>query len=728
MAPPDKTRLDRPLVYAIALLLLPALVLWRHDDPLYTPLWQSDPWFYLGYFYNLANFKRDLFPNFYYGSRLAWLLPGYLAHALLSPLIANALMHLAVHTAGVLSLFATLRRTIGLRVAYLTAMVFSLYPWYWAATGWDHVNGGAIAYYLVALAMVTRAAERPGRKWSLVVAGMAIAGAVHSHLFLLALGPFLLLHYAGFACAWHGRQAIRSLPAVCGWMAAGFVAFTLPICAINYQLVDGNFWFWSPSLRTAQTVTQNYTWTESVWYEGKLVPYLWFIAVALVAALATTIALLPAFRKEPGNAKGAAGLIFSTQLLLATALMVFLQGRGVTLLGHYYYACYLFPFAFPVLGCTLLPAVEKMADRAWTITCCGATVLFALPWVEPEANPFLSRWITQFGAFLLVGSILAAAFVLRARAAGAWLTLSGLALLALLTYNGSYRWVPIHGTRQEYVRIMDARRLIEEHRDNAPILFWYDKTEPAYFEYYGLNSSYLAEFSRISENFPQGCATKANRGTAVVVASRREHTAEVALQALTDCWRGTGVRPVVQATQDVDRPGQPFRIVIFKAVNDFGLLRPLRADFAPSGIGRLAVVENASEPVPLPLERWVASNGAEVKVVPGGLAVRTPPTRTGYAITYAPLIVPAAGRYRFELKGKALVGRIAFGAFPADESRWLGTDIFGLATKSGHDYAFNLDLKGGDTVRLRIANNNPADSPSTFVIQDVFVTAIPPAM
>jgi hypothetical protein len=180
MAHSDKTGQDRRLYYALAILLLPVLVLWRHDDPLYTPLWQTDPWFYLGYFKSLVNFKRDLFPNYYYGSRLTWILPGYVLHKLLPALGANAILHLGVHSIAALSMFTMLRRTIGLRSAYLTAMIFSFHPWFWAATGWDHVNGGAIAYYLLAAALVTRAAAQADPKWSLLFAGMAIAGAVCS--------------------------------------------------------------------------------------------------------------------------------------------------------------------------------------------------------------------------------------------------------------------------------------------------------------------------------------------------------------------------------------------------------------------------------------------------------------------------------------------------------------------------------------------------------------------
>ena len=132
-------------LYGAAVLLLPLLVLWHRDNVLYSPPLCTDPWFYLGYFKDLVDFKRDLFPSFHSGSRYSWILPGYLVHSLFSPVTANFILHLTVHSIAVLSLFSILRVTAGVRAAFLTAMVFSLHPWLWAATGWDYVDGPGIA-------------------------------------------------------------------------------------------------------------------------------------------------------------------------------------------------------------------------------------------------------------------------------------------------------------------------------------------------------------------------------------------------------------------------------------------------------------------------------------------------------------------------------------------------------------------------------------------------------
>ena len=71
-------------LYVVAVLLLPLLVLWHRDNVLYSPPLCTDPWFYLGYFKDLVDFKRDLFPSFHGGSRYSWILPGYLVHSLFS--------------------------------------------------------------------------------------------------------------------------------------------------------------------------------------------------------------------------------------------------------------------------------------------------------------------------------------------------------------------------------------------------------------------------------------------------------------------------------------------------------------------------------------------------------------------------------------------------------------------------------------------------------------------
>jgi len=545
--------------YAIALLLLPILVLCWRDDPLYSPLWQSDPWFYLGYFRNLVNFKRDLFPNFYYGSRMSWILPGFALHSLFPPLIANAVLHLTAHSVAVLSLFSILRSTVGLRSAYLTAMIFSFHPWLWCATGWDHVNGAAIAYYLLAMALLTRAALQKVKTGSLISAGMALAGAVYAHLFLVAFAPLLLLYYIGFTGTWERQHVVRSIWQWCRWLGVGFVALTFPLCAINYLWVDGNPWFWTPSFRTAQAVMQNYIWGEDIWWNGKLAPFLWFV----IAGSATAIFVLLSRMGQGQAARNKAALLFSAQLLLATSFMAFLQSRGVTLLGHYYYACYLLPFVFLVLGATLWPSLETLRQRIYVLTCVISTLLFGVLWYDPARHP-LDKLLPQWGQLLSAGAILAVALSVRQRKYGALLAIAGLAILTSVIYTGSFRLVDLHSTRGEYLDVMNARKRIEDRRNGEPILFWYDRTEGPYWEYCALNASYMAEFSRINENFPQGCSAPVDPGTFIVVTSQKEHATELARTALSDCWQPLGVHPVAESEQVIQGLRGPYTMAMLR--------------------------------------------------------------------------------------------------------------------------------------------------------------------
>jgi hypothetical protein len=693
-------------------LLLPLVVLWRRDDPLYSPPWQSDPWFYLGYFRDLVNFKRDLFPGFYYGTRLSWILPGYLAHWILPSLAANAVLHLGTHTVATGSLFRILRSTAGVRAAFLTAILFSTYPWFWAVTGWDHVTGAAIAYLLLGMASLTAAAEMPSRRWPLVLAGMSLTGAMVAHLFLVALVPLVLLYYAGMV--WARQDPLK--PAfihAATWLGAGFLALIVPLSAINGFLIDGNFWFWSPSFRTAGAVMQKYIWPESIWRDRRLVPWLWLLIPSVAVAVAFVCRWRGAARR-----RDLAGPMVSAQLLLALAFMAALQLRGVTLLGHFYYACYLFPFAFLVVGHSFWQSTGKMRTPTYVLACAAVLVLAGAAWYDPASHPAPGEpaWVASgFGA-------LAASLALRKRPAGAFLAIAGFAVLMFATYDGKIYFAPLHATREQYRRVMNARERIERRRADASILFWYDRDEPAYFEYCALNATYMAEFARIGEHFPAGCPDRADNGTMVAVSSQREGAAEIARSALDRCWNGAGLKAVVQDTFAGSQGPQPYTISLLGSETDYSALRPLSvASGLSSEKGVLQLAPDSPRIAPLPLRFWKSAGGATQSVASAGVEVRTPAYRYAYAFAYPALEVPATGRYRFALRYSLQSGQFAFGGFPADESRWL------TSTQSRHTFgkhceaAFSLDLHQGDTVILRIANNNSEDRPSSFTIEETMI-------
>jgi len=695
----EQSRSERTFPYAVAVLLLPLLVLWHHDDPLYTPLWQSDPWFYLGYFRDFVNFKRELFPNAYYGSRLSWILPGYAVHHLFSPLIANAVLHLIVHSVAALSLFSILRSTIGLRSAYLTAMIFSLHPWLWCATGWDHVNGAGIAYGLLAMALLTRAALHPPARGILVLAGAALAGSVYAHLFLAVLAFLVLLYYLGLRHIRGRRQLLHAVLGLGLWAGLGFVAFSVPLCAVNYR-VEGNPWFWSPSLRTANSVVRSYIWTESIWNEHTLVPWLWFI----VMGTAVAVFLLPLLWRRGARGTNRTALLFCGQLLLFAALMAYLQSRGITLLAHYYYACYLLPFVFLVVGATFWPATENMSVRAYLYTASAATLLFGALWYDPRLNEKLPQWV----GLALAGSALLVALAFRERRLGTGLAICGLALLTSATYTGSYRFVDLHSTRDEYLRVMQTRQRIEDRRGDAPIQFWYDKREPGFFEYFALNASYFAEFNRINETFPQGCPEDVNPRSLIVITSSKEHPEQLARVALDQCWQPFGVQPAIDSVEQIRGSKGHYTMAI------------LRVEARqPSAYKPEEVLAD------VPLQRLqLAAPGVSFERWPEGLEVNTLPDFGAFAARLNLGLDPhREGKFKVIVRARVLEGKAGFGILDSSGKRFLVERLMWPLSSIGE---LVLPLPSPPVVGDFVVNNRTTNgTPSSVLIESIEIRSIP---
>jgi hypothetical protein len=584
------------------------------------------------------------------------------------------------------------------RAAFLTAMVFSLHPWLWAATGWDYVDGPGIAYCLLALALLTRSAHQPVRRASLLLAGMALAGMLYSNLSWITVAPLPPLYYIVLVWAWHRTPMIRSLLAVCLWLGAGFGMITVAFCGVNY-LLDGSFWFLRPAIETARAYAADWRWPASVWENGGLGPWLWFGVVAGIAA----VLLLP-FRVRKGAARqNAAGLLFSTLLFLTTAFMAYMQYRGIAVLGQYFYASHLLPFVFLVIGTSFWPAAEAMSPRAFLLTCCATAVVFAAIWYRAEQWRLPARETA-----LAAAGALALALVLRRRQTGVWLAMAGFGLLTAGVVTEAVR---LHGTRAEYERVMQARERVDSVRHGGAVWFWFNQSDPDSPDYFGLNNTYMAESRRLGTAFPQyGCNIKLETGALVVVSSSSERAPETASGVLRDCWRAQGMKPEVDEVDRFQRSGRPYTVAMIEAVADSSLRHPLRPVFDVTGKASLQIVEDSTEPVAFPPERWIRwqkqTDNTSMQITPAGIAVRTPRLPYAWAVGYPPLVAPVTGRYRFALQYSHRSGAFCFAACRSDDSPYLATDVAGHRDGDVRELCLWLDLKRGETVLLRVANNN----------------------
>ena len=106
-----------------------------------------DTWLYHGYFLNLRH-HVPAFAGTYYGSRLAWILPGALVYSLFKALTANLVLRLFLLTVSILAVFWQVQRRHGTRVSFLVSLLACGCPTLLSAIGWDYVDGPVIAYGL----------------------------------------------------------------------------------------------------------------------------------------------------------------------------------------------------------------------------------------------------------------------------------------------------------------------------------------------------------------------------------------------------------------------------------------------------------------------------------------------------------------------------------------------------------------------------------------------------
>ena len=697
--------------YLAAVLLLPLLVLWRQDNTLFTGSGYIDPWVYFGFFRNLIEFKRNLFPGSSYGSRLAWILPGAAVHTLFSPVAANCILHLGVFTVATVSLFLTLKWVAGPRRAFLAAMLFSVNPSLWCATGWDYPNGAAIAYCLLTMALLTWAALAPARRWALLAAGMALAALVYVDLYWVALAPLLPLYYTGLTRAWHRTPIVRSFVALCLWFGAGCVTTTVALGAVNY-LLDGHFFFYAPSvLEFLHRAGSRAPWSQGLWVNNAPAPWLWFAILAAATSLVVLASRLLT-RASRGNA---APLLFSAQFLCALVWMTFCQVRGNPMLGVSYRASDLLPFAFLAIGAWFWPGVEAGRPRTYLAICCTAALALGIAWLDGTATLFAE---TPQAVWVGAGAV-AVALALRWRPAGLAFSLAGFFIFTTLLVSSTYANLDAYAYRDQYQSLLASRARIESIRQGHAVRFWYDDKDQAMPDAVALSSSYLWGSSLLGRSFATApCDVEVLPSTIIaVISANRAHGADFATAALAGCWSQNKLRAVPVETNTVDRELYTYTMPILRVEAVPGMwlsLTPVLREAAGS-----------PQPSAFPLQRWAVEPGedstAELRTVPKGVLVRTHARPTSLAALYPVMTAPVAGRYRFAIRYWPGAGRFGFGAYVRGRAEpWLAYATQGNWAGSDYEMVLWVDLAEGQEFQLGLNNNNgPVQLPASFLMKSV---------
>ncbi|MBZ5672643.1 MAG: hypothetical protein LAP61_00190 [Acidobacteriia bacterium] len=539
---PHVKGLGRALSFPVATILLISLI-----EIIVGPSWVFTPegfdqWFYHGYFINLKHHVAA-FDGYYYGTRLAWILPGALAHSLFSPLVANAVLRLFVCWIAALSAYFLIRREYGTRCALVTALLLCSYPDFLSAAGWDYVDGAGIAYMLLCLEELGAAAFsfRDARGSSIrraVFGGIAFAAAVHCNIFVLSLAPvvaFLFLVRTGI------KGISMAVPVV-----IGFGAMTAGLGLISLGL-GGHFLFFAPSISSAVTLARApnpYYASPSIW-----IGHAWWLVIPCAIGLisiAFILRLLSNPRSGGWQKEAAIRLADIGAVPLVLAVFALLHASGILVLQAFYYASYLTIFVPVTAGAFIGRRLDSWRTSGFLVlaTMCGLLALLvgtevsrllptsiAVTYAAVRAKPDASA--TSL-ALALAAAILVAEFI-RQRTAS--LLIVGASVGFVLIHLGSLQLRESTGaaaSRELYLAVDRMSRELAQLSKDRPLWFWYSYSTGN--EYYtSVASTYMWATRLLNRTLPDTAGLRYEalaRGNYVAIMDNRQAVHDQAIATL----------------------------------------------------------------------------------------------------------------------------------------------------------------------------------------------------
>lgn len=709
--PPPDTR-DRS---KWVLLLLPVLLAALNSNWMYSPAGYIDAWVYTGYFHHLIAFKSALFPDLYYGSRLPWLLPGYLAYRFLSLYIANYVLHFTFYYAATFSFYYLLKRGFGRWNALIGTILFGTYPAFLAAIGWDYVDGAGITYNLLSLAFIARAAESRRRPLWLALAGAAGFAMVYTNLFLAAYLPFPVAFFLVLTNRRISRQLFKSMVELLVWFGGGAALLTVLLGAINYFL-DGHFWFYAPSIKTFFSLSSkpNQWRIEGLSWVSKA----YWLGIPAAVATVSVVSAIRSYWSEPAPDR-VYKRFFTFQYLAAAGVMVAWHFTGGVGLQLSYYTSYLIPSMFLAIGGMIAFPEDEWQPQVYWGLAAGTLGMFAFSiWLPSGPATALIR----NAGFGTMAAVTAFGLMIRVFFFRSWQTLIA-ALLGLFLYQ----FVPplqssSLPTRYAWERIMKGAEAAWPYFQKGPAFFWYDAKEQYNGEFTSIASNYLWGFSYIGYKFPEVSVPDHLRPdtTAILVSKsdRAVQRADLVLRnyhLLSDSPKNT----------TVSAGGVSYNLTFFELEGVTGESIALEQH----GKSYDLVSAKPGEAAEFPSSGWVSEvypdGRPRMERRPGGIFVTTAERPYAYGSWYGPLVAKRSGTYRFVLKFKLLSGAIRWGGMTADSSRDLGHGGLASGTSDTQIASYTVKLDAGEEIVLVIANDSHGEGgPAAYQIQSVRASAM----
>ena len=236
--------LSRILVAGIVL-ILPIIVIVCSKFPLYNPVGYLDPWFYTGYFNNLAELYKWFGPT-YYLSRLPWIVPGYIAYHLLPAKWAYFALHGCFLYLGGIFTYLILRSRYDRLVGIVGYALLVANPLYLMSQSWEYVDGPGIVYLLAGMYFF-----ESSRRWKSGYLALGLAGAFWmfaincNFVFVIFAGSYFCANiYQAFSTTRFLKQLVM--------IAIGSLLSIVFLGALNHFLVGDTYLFFQIQLSKAK--------------------------------------------------------------------------------------------------------------------------------------------------------------------------------------------------------------------------------------------------------------------------------------------------------------------------------------------------------------------------------------------------------------------------------------------------------------------------------------------
>jgi hypothetical protein len=527
-----RARLDIT-VDIIILLLVPVFLCLVIPDWIFTQVGYIDPYIYLGYIRNFSHHVIAFGGNYgtYYGSRLPFIIPGYICYKVFPPLLANYVFHLGFYYLALFSLYFILRIAVNRRAALLSAVFMGFYPYFLAAVGWDYIDGAGIAYFLLTALLLTLAAkslnviQTPNLKQNsspsisrkcvllLFLAGMSLAALIYTNTFLLITIPSLIIYYLTiYPQSW--SQLWKSA-LIAG---SGIILVTVLLGIVNVA-AGGNFLFFGISFYLAGSLLLNSNpWLApgSTWLLH--VPFMVFPFIIFLTSLLFTIVSLTRVKSGRFTTNNllqiARDNIFSLCHLLNFVLMLILQILGKPVFQLQFYASYLLPTAFLAAGAQLAAPLSRLSKGQYTVIAIITISLVAGSYLIYYHTPL--RSVTSFADSIWYVSAILVAGVLCLSMAGkrrqtinallvglAFLFFASTNITLIATNPHQITYCACEQRQQDFLAVIKCDDIIRTYDTTGNLRFWYSKTEPLGDLYMAIASTRIWGYRLINDKFPE---------------------------------------------------------------------------------------------------------------------------------------------------------------------------------------------------------------------------------